>query len=179
LKDVALAVGAALEQHEITAVLTGGSAATVHSEGTYSSTDLDFVLRTRTRQAVLDAAMAAVGFRREGARYTHPKSPFWIEFPAGPLAVGDDHDIRPVQITGVLGRALILSATDSCRDRLAAFYHWSDRQSLEAAVKIALHSKVDLAAIREWSRREGHLDGFRTFVKEIDRCRPGQRRRRP
>jgi len=53
-----------------------------------------------------------------------------------------------------------LSATDSCRDRLAAFYHWNDRQALALAVEIARTHPVDLGLIREWSAREGKTAEF-------------------
>jgi hypothetical protein len=53
--------------------------------------------------------------------------------------------------------ALALSPTDSCRDRLAAFYRCRDRQSLQLVVAVALHQAVDLEGIRMWSRAEGSL----------------------
>ena len=66
-------------------------------------------------------------------------------------------------------RALALSPTDSCRDRLAAFYHWRDRQSLGLAVAVARHRRVDLAAIRAWSLAEGRLDEYEQFLRELRR----------
>jgi hypothetical protein len=64
---------------------------------------------------------------------------FFVEFPVGPLGIGRDLAVKPVQIRigGGARRIRALSATDCCRDRLAAFYHWNDRQSLDAAVDIA------------------------------------------
>jgi hypothetical protein len=75
-----------------------------------------------------------------------------------------------------IGRStlLTLSPTDSCRDRLAAFFHWNDRQSLAVAVAIALRQDVDLRAIRRWSTSEQSLPRFDEFVGELER-----RRRRP
>jgi len=75
------------------------------------------------------------------------------------------------------GQALTLSATDSCRDRLAAFYHWNDRQSLDVAVQVASRSRVDLALIRRWSAREGFGDRFAEFTAELRRRRGRTRRR--
>jgi hypothetical protein len=65
--------------------------------------------------------------------------------------------------------ALALSPTDSCRDRLAAFYHWRDRQSLRLAVAVARHQAVDLEAIRKWSRAEGSLAEYEEFLGEFRR----------
>ena len=70
-----------------------------------------------------------------------------------------------VQVEGV--PVLLLSATDSCRDRLAAFYHWKDRQALGAAVAIATNHPLDLEKIRAWSRREGAAEGFEEFLRSL------------
>ena len=167
LLEVALAVGAALDRHGVKAVLTGGACASIHSAGVYASRDLDFVLTHRTTQQTLDAALDDVGFNRNGERYLHLETRFWVEFPRGPLAVGGDYKIRPTALRGKAGAAMALSATDSCRDRLAAFYHWNDRQSLEVAVQIARRQKVDLSKIRRWSEQEDYLEQFEEFQNRV------------
>lgn len=168
LRDVALAVGASLKRHGISAVLTGGACASIHSGGAYSSLDLDFVLMGRVAQKTLDEAMAAVGFTRDGDRYTHEELKFWVEFPRGPLAIGSDYKIRPALVKGRRGQVQSLSPTDSCRDRLAAFYHWHDRQSLEVAVQIAAKNRVDLEVVRRWSHREGADEKFEEFLTRLE-----------
>ncbi|HEY3170433.1 MAG TPA: hypothetical protein VGK08_05460, partial [Thermoanaerobaculia bacterium] len=59
----------------------------------------------------------------------------------------------------------------SCRDRLAAFYHWNDRQSLETAVRIALRNRVDFQLIRGWSAEEGMETKYNEFRQELTRRR--------
>ena len=167
LREVALTVGTALDRHGVKAVLTGGACASIHSAGVYTSLDLDFVLTNRTTQQTLDTALGDVGFKRSGDRYLHPETAFWVEFPRGPLAVGGDYKIRPTTLRGKGGSANVLSATDSCRDRLAAFYHWNDRQSLEVAVHIARRQKVNLRKIRQWSEQEDHLEHFKEFRSRV------------
>jgi hypothetical protein len=169
LRGVALSVGGALAGHGIRAVLTGGACASLHAAGQYLSDDLDFVLTGRVALGDLDHAMASAGFAREGNRYVHPRSDFWVEFPRGPLAVGADLDVEVIEWRDRGGRALALSPTDSCRDRLAAYFHWNDRQSLEVAVAIARRNEVDLDRIRRWSRGEGHTARFEEFRRELAR----------
>ena len=176
LRVVALAVGHALTRRGIRAVLTGGACATIYSEGRYTSTDLDFILDGRVRQVDLDAAMGDVGFQRDADRYVHPQSPFWVEFPRGPLAIGGDLNVRPVALPGTHSQTLALSPTDACRDRLAAFYHWDDRQSLAVAAEIASRQRVKLDAIRTWSDREGYPDRFEEFLRAVSKKKS---RRRP
>ena len=169
--DVAAAVASALRDAGFDAVLTGGACASIYSAGAYVSHDLDFIIRSGGKRAELDTALAAAGFRRVHDRYVHPKTPFFVEFPRGPLSIGDDTNIRPARLK--LGALTIaaLSPTDSCRDRLAAFYHWSDRQSLRSAVEIAVRERVNMAAIRRWSDNEGASEKFEEFSGEVSRRR--------
>lgn len=173
LETVAVSVGEALADRGIRAVLTGGACAGIYSGGLYSSQDVDFVLEGRVELSTLDAVMASLGFARRGNRYVHPESPFWVEFPRGPLGVGADLDVRPVPLRVSDRTTLALSPTDSCRDRLAAFFHWSDRQSLAVAVEIAHRNEVDLARIRRWSAAEGQDARYEEFAQELARRRRG------
>jgi len=145
---VAACVARSLQRTRVRAVLTGGACAALYCGGEYQSSDLDYILESAVTRKQLDAIMEARGFHRTGNHYEHPRAAFFVEFPAGPLGIGADIDVRIVvhRIGGIGVR--ILSPTDSCRDRLAAFYHWNDRQSLITAVQIASYRRVDLKAIR-------------------------------
>jgi hypothetical protein len=176
LADVAVAVGDALRRAGIRAVLTGGACANLYSGGVYESMDADFILSGSPALEDLNRALDALGFRRRGDRYVHPRVPFFVEFPRGPLGIGQDVRIRAVWRVRRGARTLALSATDSCRDRLAAYYHWHDQQSLAAAVAIARRNRVALRKIREWSRSEGHLEGYQAFLAQVERQRRSGRR---
>ncbi len=180
LAQVAACVASALARSKIRAVLTGGACATLYSKGKYQSSDLDFILQSSVTPKELDAVMEAIGFRRTGNHFEHPRAAFFVEFPAGPLGIGADIDVRPVIYR--VGRidVRVLSATDSCRDRLAAFYHWNDRQSLITAVQIAIHRKINLKSIRAWSEREDASEKFSEFLAILRQApgkglRPGNR----
>jgi len=169
LRDVAAAVARALDAAGISAVLTGGACATIYSSGRYQSRDLDFVIRSGGSRGSLDTAMASIGFRRDRDRYVHRQTPFFVEFPRGPLAIGNDIAVNPVDLKLGRGHVLALSPTDACRDRLAAFYHWSDRQSLDVAVEIASANKVSMRTIARWSRTEDAIEKFEEFRRELGR----------
>jgi hypothetical protein len=178
LRQVAFAVARALAEHGIRAVLTGGACASLHARGRYLSEDLDFILEGRVVVADLDRAMATIGFVRRANRYVHPCSRFWVEFPRGPLAVGADLEVRPIELGRASARLLSLSPTDSCRDRLAAFFHWNDRQSLAVALEIAKRHEIDLDLIRRWSEGEGHAARCEEFFRQLARSAPRASRRR-
>jgi len=167
LRDVVQAVSRALRIAGIRAVLTGGASASIHSDGDYLSHDLDYILQNRVTQKQLDDAMATVGFARSHDKYLHSESAFFVEFPRGPLAIGDDDLVNPVEVRVGNTPVLTLSATDACRDRLAAFYHWQDLQSLETALKIARRRTVDLSQIRRWSEKEGKSPQFIEFQRRL------------
>jgi hypothetical protein len=178
LPAVASAVGAALARHGIRAVLTGGACASLYTRGAYVSRDMDFILVGPATQDRLDAALGSLGFRRSGDRYVHARVAFYVEFPRGPLAIGDDYRVRPVQRRSRGGSLLALSATDSCRDRLAAFYHWNDLQSLAVAIQIARAQQVDLSVIEKWSAVEGFSQRFEEFLGQVRRRSRRRVRRR-
>jgi hypothetical protein len=65
----------------------------------------------------------------------------------------------------------MLTPTDSVKDRLAAWYHWKDPQSLEQALLVAAAQKVELTEVRRWSAREGFKEEYRTFEKRLKKQR--------
>jgi hypothetical protein len=141
-------------------VLTGGSVVTIYSSNKYVSLDLDFVERRGLRISRLREAMAGLGFRSEGRYFSHPETVYSVEFPPGPLSVGDEPitDIRDMRFpTGTLR---IISPTESVKDRLAAWYHWKDRQGLEQAVLVAVAQDIDIEEVERWSNHEGNTEEF-------------------
>jgi hypothetical protein len=173
LPEVALAVAAVLSEHQIRAVLTGGACVSIYTNGLYVSNDADFVIQSALPglQRRVDEAMAGLGFVRDRDRYVHDLTPFFVEFPPGPLSIGGDLMIKPVELKIGGATALVLSPTDSCRDRLASFYFWGDRQGLDLAVAIARRHAVDFRAIKRWSKNEGELPKYDEFRREVDRHR--------
>jgi hypothetical protein len=126
----------------------------------------------------LDRALATLGFLREGDRYVHRLVSFFVEFSSGPLGIGRDLSIRPVWRSRRAAKTFALSATDACRDRLAAFYFWKDLQSLAAAVAIVVRHRVAFAKVRAWSQSEGHPEGYAVFLAELRRARVAHRPRK-
>lgn len=169
LREVAFAVCTALDRVGVTAVLTGGGAATLYAPEAIQSFDLDFVLVVYSDEKSPGKALEELGFRREGHDYRHRASRFQLEFPVGPLAIGDERIERWTTLREGPEVLHVISATDSCRDRLAAFFHFHDRSALDqaCAVYAAAKPKVDLKKVRDWSRREGKLDAFQEFARRV------------
>jgi hypothetical protein len=187
LADVCFLVAAALEQHGITSVLTGGSAAALYAPNAYMSSDADFILERDDPLATVEIALRPLGFARHGRSrmFEHPTSRFTVEFPRGPLSVGGDY-IRETTLVERGGRQLrILTRTDCIRDRLAHYYFWDDFTALNAAVGVAAQNPqdVDFDRLRTWTQREspalsGKLEEFeRRLQAKLEACEPNSPRR--
>ena len=163
LGELAAYVCSHLENRGIHVVLSGGGCVTIYASGRYSSMDLDFVDRLQTTRRKLKAVLAEIGFSEKDRYYVHPDTPFFLEFPSGPLAVGGEPVREVAELQLATGTLRLLSPTDCIKDRLAAFYHWGDRQCLAQAVWVALEHQVDWGELERWSQREGAMEKFEEF----------------
>jgi hypothetical protein len=168
LVDVAFAVCTALDRTGWKVVLTGGSAATFYAPEAYESRDIDFVITFQGQRG--DETLLDLGYRKVGDYYEHERAPFPIEFPAGPLMIGDELITRWNTSRRDEEILHILSPTDSTRDRLAAFLHWNDFSALEQALAVctAQRPEIDLDLIRAWCVHEGQLDKYELFRSRLD-----------
>src|SRR3954469_14296799 len=113
--------------------------------------------------------MASLGFERKGRMFSHPRTALFVEFPAGPLAIGDEV-IRETEVgekRTVSGTIRLLTPTQCVMDRLAAYLHWNDLQSLDQAVMVASSQNISFAKLEAWARREGVTDKFRKFKQQL------------
>lgn len=165
--EVAAFIDSHLNEKEIQVVLTGGACAAIYSNYQFVSKDLDFVARFSIDHKKVETAMKEIGFRREGRFYYHPDTPYFVEFISGPPSLGQDRVGEINELSLTTGKIRLLSPTDSVKDRLAAFYHWGDRQSLEQALLVARSREIDLNNIENWSVREGKRNEFEEFMQKL------------
>lgn len=160
LGELAAFICTYLQENGIPCVLTGGACVSIYTENRYMSFDLDFIETYSSRRKELIRVLAKIGFEEENRYFKHPDTQYFIEFPTGPLAIGSE----PVKDTNTIefetGRLILLSPTDSVKDRLAAYYHWNDKQCLEQALLIAQNHSIDINEVRRWSEQEGKIDVF-------------------
>ena len=113
--------------------------------------------------------METLGFsRKSGRHFVHPDCRYLVEFPPGPLAIGSAPVNAWGEVETPLGSIQILTPTQCVMDRLAAFYHWTDRQALDQAVMVALHRPVDHNEIRKWSDAEGYVERYEEFLGAVE-----------
>jgi len=160
-------VGHHLGKKGIDVVLSGGACVAFYSEGKYVSLDLDFVNASMTNFVKIRAAMKEIGFQERNRYFIHPDTDLFVEFPSGPLAVGDERVRNIVEIGTPAGTFRIISPTDCVKDRLAAYYHWNDLPCLEQATMVAKENEVDLDEIKAWSENEGRVEQFQHFLEQL------------
>jgi len=161
IRDFAILVSSILNKHNIDAVLVGGACVSIYSGNKYMSSDLDYVTAAPTDR--IAAALKTLGFIKKGniRQFVNGSCPFFIEFPPGPVSIGKEILIKKFNKIKSLK---LLTATDCVKDRLAAFYHWNDLQSLGQAIMVAKAQKVNLKIIEKWSKNENSPEKFKRFL---------------
>jgi hypothetical protein len=168
LEDVAYAVCSALHRTGVIAVLSGGGAATAYAPEAYQSRDLDFILQFAAATFAPSAApLLYLGFDRKGATFVHPDVPFTVEFPAGPLAVGNQIITEWNTLTRGDETLHIITPTDCVRDRLAAAIHWTDFASIDQAVAVARLHPINIDLVESWCLSEGGARQFAIFIRRL------------
>ncbi len=148
------------------AVLVGGACVSIYTNSKYVSFDLDFVSNASLKDIAV--VLSDLGFKRESSRHFVRKDcPYFIEFVAPPLSIGSEPVKRKRKISTRFGRLILLSPTDSAKDRLSAYYHWNDPQAMEQAIMVAKAQKVNLREIRKWSDTEGHKEKCDIFLRML------------
>lgn len=158
-----------LRRNGIEVVLSGGAAVAIYSNNKYVSRDLDLINIYGVNRRKIRDAMMEIGFREDGRYFKHPESQFFVEFPPGPLSIGEELVNQIVEKKLSTGTLKIISPTDCVKDRLAAYYHWDDQQSLVQATLVAQQHKIKLDEVRRWSLVEGKLDEFERIKGKLMR----------
>lgn len=165
LKEFAMAVAKALKSKNIDVILTGGAVVSIYSRNKYISNDADFV--SETDHQTIKAVMIELGFKAKGKDFFHEDSNFSVEFPGTQLMIGDTSIEPKGRLNDGKFVLKLLSPTQCVMDRLAAFYHWNDRQGLEQAVLVAIAHPIKLKSVEVWSKKEGMEERFIVFKKAL------------
>lgn len=169
VKELAGLVGSKLAEYGIEAVLSGGACVTIYSSNKYLSFDLDFVSAAADLTGKkIKAAMEELGFAMTPKRYFANKATkYLVEFISYPLSVGSEPVKSVNKMKTKYGEFKIISPTDCVKDRLSAFFHWNDKQSLEQAVIVAKDQKTDLKEIKRWAKIENNIAKYDIFLGQL------------
>lgn len=152
-----------LERNGIESVLVGGAVVAIYTAGLYQSGDLDMVPNEFQRSKIVNV-LGEIGFVPTKSRYfAHPEcSHLFLEFPPGPVELGDECPVTP-DIIEHEGQSLkILSPTSCVKDRLAGYIYWKSRDYFDQAALVCRRqsNKIDWKSIQQWCHNEGRPEVF-------------------
>jgi hypothetical protein len=158
--DLAAILAEHLKSHGIEVVLVGGLAVEIYTANLYLTKDIDMVNVNYQKPSRLYDVMAELGFYRRGRIYIHDTTDISVEFPTGPLAVAGHRITRTTIANTPKGAIPILYVEDVVKDRIAAYIHWRDKQSLIQAVSILLQHNLLLNEFKFFCLEEGDLSHY-------------------
>lgn len=169
INDFAIYISDYLRKKGIDTVLSGGACVCIYTHNKYLSNDLDFVLLSYEDRKKTKPVLEKIGFQTEGRHFKHEDIPYLIEFLSPPLSVGAEPVKEISKIKKGKMELRLLSPTDCVKDRLAAFYHWNDRQSLDQAILVCRDNPVNLKEIERWSKSEDMEKKFVIFLDGLNK----------
>ena len=168
IKDLAAIVTETLAKKGIDVLLVGGACISIYTVNQYVSGDLDFVSHGTLKE--ISEGLQEIGFHRKDSRhFTRDNCPFFIEFVTPPAAVGNEPIRSKNEMSTRYGKLILLTPTDPVKDRLAAYYHWNDKQALEQAAMVVESQPVDLKEVRRWSLKEGFKEKCESFLAILEK----------
>lgn len=169
LENLAGFLSEELRKRGIQTILVGGACVTIYSQNRYQSYDLDFV--TYDEMKVVQKALAELGFQVRDRYFVHEDCQWFVEFVSPPVSVGDEPITTFGEKDTPFGTIRMLKPEDSVKDRLASYFHWSDRQGLYQAVDICLARFIELKEVKDWSLHEGFPDKYQDFIDFLEKKR--------
>jgi hypothetical protein len=165
--ELAAYIQDSLDREGIKVVLSGGSAVSFYSSDKYVSKDLDLINANFAKRSRIRLVMEKIGFQEQGRYFMNPETQFFVEFPDGPLSVGEEPVKEISEFELATGTLRVVSATDCVKDRLCAFYFWNDQQGLAQAILVAESQKVNLKEVKRWSIVEGKEHEYEIFKSKL------------
>jgi len=165
LEELAAFISTHLKNNCIEVILTGGSCVSIYSKNQYVSMDLDFVETFYAKSKELAKRLSEIGFFEENRYFKHPDTDYIVEFPPGPLAIGNEPVKDIITLHFETGELKIISPTECVKDRLAAFYFWDDRQCLHQAVLVARMNDIDLMKLNVGLKKKKMKKNLRNSLK--------------
>lgn len=157
LLETAAQASTYLERAGIKVAVVGGSAITAYAPKIYTSKDIDFAAINGTTRREFGLAVGELGFKLHGRDFVHPNSVFSLDLVADTPYI----DQRPITDFATLetrfGPVRVYQFEDAIADRIAAFLHWGDSQSLDVAERV-IQARADLTNWARLRRRLGKLD---------------------
>lgn len=159
-----------LKKHKISCVLVGGSCVSIYTNEKHFSHDLDFISPNSHQK--IEESLKEIGFQKKDRYFKHLDSEFYVEFPTGPVSIGEQSPVKPDgKIKFKNATITLLSPSQCVMDRLSAFFHWNDRRSLIHALWVCSKHPVNIAKISRWAKNEKSSEKFAEFLEQYKKLK--------
>ena len=156
---VAAIIAEEFRKRGISSVLVGGAAVAFYTMEGYVTKDIDMILAGDTKTDI-EEVMIILGFKRTSTyrHFEHELYKFVVEFPPGPVQVGNKVIEKVNEIDLGRRKVKIISIEDIIMDRIIAGVEWRDENSIAQAKLLWQfnQSEIDTTYLKEFAKKEGY-----------------------
>jgi len=157
LEDTASYICTKLKENGIDVVLSGGSCMEIYTHKNFSSYDIDFIANPSYTAKKIENVMLKIGFKKVDGRYfKYENNPHYIEFPTGPVSLGNEFPKKFDELKTLVGTLVLLTPTDCIKDRLCAYIYHNGEECFQQAIAVAHKNIVDLKNLKIWAKNESN-----------------------
>ena len=157
LEETAAFVCTKLKEKNIDVVLSGGSCMEIYTKSNFSSLDIDFIPNPTVTSKQIENTMLELGFKKTESRYyKYHNNPNYIEFPTGPVSLGNDLTKKFAELKTHVGTLTLLTPTDCIKDRLCALVYHGGEECFNQAIAVAHLNIIDKKNLIDWARKENN-----------------------
>jgi len=155
LEDTAAYICTKLKENGIDVVLSGGSCMEIYTHKNFSSYDIDFITNPSYTAKKISEVMLSIGFNKvDGRYYKYENNPNYIEFPTGPVSLGNEFPKKFDELKTLVGTLVLLTPTDCIKDRLCAYVYHGGNECFQQAMAVAHLNEIDINNLKKWAKNE-------------------------
>jgi hypothetical protein len=99
--------------------------------------------------------MLSMGFKKvDGRYYKYEHNPNYIEFPTGPVSLGNEFPKKFDELKTLVGTLVLLTPTDCIKDRLCAYVYHGGQECFQQAIAVAHLNSIDFENLKIWAKNE-------------------------
>lgn len=155
VEETAAYICTKLKESGIDVVLSGGSCMEIYTHSNFSSWDIDFIASPSYKFKQIEQTMFSLGFKKVDKKYfKHDDNPNYIEFPSGPINLGNEAPKEFNELKTSVGTLILLSPTDCIKDRLCAYIYHQGNECLNHAIAVANLNEINQDNLIKWAISE-------------------------
>ena len=155
LEETAAYICEKLKEKNIDVVLSGGSCMEIYTQSNFSSYDIDFIPNPSVTSKQIEKTMFELGFEKTNSRYyKYENNPNYIEFPTGPVSLGNHLTKEFSELKTHVGTLKLLTPTDCIKDRLCALVYHGGEECFNQAIAVAHLNIINKENLLDWANNE-------------------------